>query len=39
MAITAGNEILQEDIASIYSSFNTFIANYGGSITSLSVPS
>lgn len=39
MAITAGSEILQADIASIYNSFNTFIANYGGSITSLSVPS
>lgn len=35
MAILYGNKILRSDINSIYSSFNTFISNYGGSIAQL----
>ncbi len=38
MAILYGNTVLQQDIDNIYSSFNTFIANYGGSITQLGAP-
>lgn len=38
MAIAQNSKIVQSDIASIYSSFNTFISNYGGSITQLTTP-
>lgn len=38
MAISAGQSLAYNDLKSIYNSFNTFIANYGGSIGQLTVP-
>ena len=38
MAISKDNRIDYTDLKSKYNSFNTFITNYGGSITKLTVP-
>lgn len=38
MAISQNSSILYTDLKSKYDSFNTFITNYGGSITKLTVP-
>jgi hypothetical protein len=38
MAIGTGEKILYSDLASKYNSFNSFIATYGGEITTLVLP-
>lgn len=38
MSITSGNEILNSDIANLYTKLNTVIANYGGSIAQTTSP-
>ena len=38
MALSQNSTILYSDISAVYDSFNTFITNFGGTITTLTKP-
>jgi len=39
MAISAGSKALLSDLSGLYNDFNTFIQAFGGTITTLTMPS